>query len=85
MPVQACADVEGSRDLGVETWAASSSCSASRATEWIASGDFATTSESVVEPRTPPPSTSVFFIKRWSASRSGVVRVLGEAKLPIEN
>ena len=36
-------------------------------------------------PRTPPPSTSVFSIKRWSASGSGVVRVFGEAKLPIEN
>ena len=41
---------------------------ASRATEWIAVGGLATTSESVVGLRTPPPSTSVFTIKRWSAS-----------------
>jgi len=53
--------------------------------EWIAVGGLATTSESVVEPRPPPPSTSVLAIKCWSAAGSGVVRVLGEAKLPIEN
>ena len=72
---------ESQSTLGV----GSSSGSASRATEWIAVGGLATTSESLVEPRTPPPSTSVFSIKRWSASGSGVVRVLGEAKLFIEN
>ncbi len=51
----------------------------------MAVGGLATTSESVEEPRTPPPSASVFCIKRWSSSGSGVLRVLGEAKLFMEN
>jgi hypothetical protein len=63
----------------------SSGGSASRETEWIAVGGLATTSESVEEPRPPPPSTSVLAIRRWSSSGSGVVRVLGWAKLFIEN
>ena len=71
--------------LGDVLGIASSGGSPSLGTEWIEVCGLATTSESVVEPRTPPPSTSVFAIKRWSASGSGVFRVLGEEKLPIEN
>ena len=55
-------------------------------TEWIAVGGLATTSESVSSVRGPlPHRPRSLAIRRWSASGSGVVRVLGEAKLFIEN